>query len=349
MAGEEAFDLGAAWERGLGAEAGDGQRAGGAGAAEGLRHVDALGEGGAERAAEGVAGGGGVYLLHGERFDEDGGAARAWEPEGAARAQRDHDGAAPCVNQHAGSALGAVEVLHGDAGERFGLALIGQQDVDQPPHRVVERGSGIGRGGGIEQREDAARAGEPQAGEHRRHRNLEAGEQRRGAGEGVRRFGDLVLGDAPVRARDGDDAVLAARLDQRQGDARASLGVAGNPGGVDTLAFERPQEERREEVFAEPPDHAHAGAEARSGDRLVAALAADEHAEVRAEDGLARAWPARRTRDEVHHEARQHDDGVVWCGSRAAYFPPTRRLRCARVRPDVPSSRRPISGLHEGE
>ena len=126
---------------------------------------------------------------------------------------------------------------------------------------------------------------------------------------GKRLPGDLLLADhrvgladddvccrqARVGSRRHDDHVLAAALDEDQGDAALPV-VADHAADVDALALQRTQ---HEVVAADAPNEPHVRAESRRRNSLVCPLATRDALELRIRDRLARARQPLAAGDEV--------------------------------------------------
>src|SRR5450830_3966 len=86
------------------------------------------------------------------------------------------------------------------------------------------------------------------------------------------------------------DTVLSLVVDQNRGNARSGVGDAADMAVIDAIVTQRRAQLLAEGIIAETADHGHrdaARAQARTGNRLIGALATGNGAELAAGDGFA--------------------------------------------------------------
>ena len=259
-----------------GAGCGHGQGAGGHGEGDGLGQVGSPVTGDRQAGHEHVSGAGGVDDVHrvARRASR---ASTIMRGEGRAfAAQRDHDGAARVCGERGrvGGADGA------------GLGLVHHQDVDVGQQRRRHADGGCG----VEHHQRPRRAGGPDRGGDRGHRDLQLADQRVAGAERAGRPGGVGVVEAGVRTWPDRDDVLAMPVDQDQRVPGGGAGVGEHPGDVDARRGRLREQEGAVGVGTDPPHQPHESARAREFGRrhgLVGALAAGVAAQVAAEDRLA--------------------------------------------------------------
>ena len=229
--------------------------------------------------------------------------------EGAGRAQGDHHGAARQQHAAQGVQVGAVQAGHrvgidqlaGMAGQQRGeFGFVRRQHVGHRQH--LARALRIGRGG-VEDRADAAGAGQPHRFQHAVDRRFELRQHDPRGGDGTGLAGDVARGERAVGARADDDGVAAVGIDVDPGGAGGL--VAGLRAQFDPGARGQVARQLAAGILAQGADEQGARAAAGAGRGLVEALAPGT-GRVVADQGLALPGQGLAVPDVVDVEGADH-------------------------------------------
>ncbi len=256
----------------------------------------ALGQCAGQRAAEGVAGGGGVHRRDRQRRDDVHGALGAQQC--AVRAQGDHHGRRSA--EGAGRVGDGVQVRQRAPDQGGQFPAVGHQYVDH----LQQSARQLPRGRGVEQHQAA---GQPGRRLHGRGRDLLLEQGDLGVAEQRPRRRAVLGRERAVGAGADDDRVLAGggvHRHQRLSAGR-SLGHQ-HPLHIDPLRGQRRPQPPADRVRTDHPHHRDLGSEPRRRDRLVGALAARVLGQGTAQHGLPRPGVVRDRYHQVQVEAA-HD------------------------------------------